>query len=662
MIQSLRLKVAAAAKKNKEEEKSTEKKLSKESPPTTSSSPPSSSPATIAATATSSSSSSSSSNSSSSSSNSSSSPSSSSSSSSTTTTTGNNKINSHLNNNKSTALIASDDQLSESPTIPLNFALAGINVEDINGTMLPFTSLWNNKRCVIAVLRRFGCLVCRLQCMDLSSLKPKLDRMGIALIAIGFERVGLEDFIAGGFFNGEIYIDRSRSVYRALSLKRMGFWDTTIGLMDPRLSVYRKEAKEKGLPSNFRGDGLQLGATLVVGPKPQGAHYDFRQKNFLDVFDLNKILKACKQPYPKIQTIEKLNHIENQMSKLLVSLPSPVRVDAPALQFTIPKETKVKIESNPETYNPFHVNSNKIPTPNQSPPLYGNNIHHYNNNNNNHNNNRTISINNININNNESSVNNNHIYNHENGNHNYNHNHNNISQPQTPLSPSSPQQQQQQTFSNNNSPTLKGIYSPNTSPLVKSLSSGNMLIAHSSSKTTTTPPTTPPLVSASNINNNSSNKSPITLSPSSSSTSLVNSSSSISTSNSTSTSTSSSSVKSPLSSPSSKTEPSPKKYIYNYTPKTTTFEFKYDVSSLEMVNVSTFIAKLQNNIDNSNHNNSNNINNNNGHEATKTIVFQKSSTAPSAISSSGKISTLTRKFGGKIATNHNNNHVVYYPY
>eukprot|EP01133_Synstelium_polycarpum_P014566 gene14566-17219_t len=231
-------------------------------------------------------------------------------------------------------------------SIPLHLKLVGINVEDTRGNVVAFTSFWQNKRCVIMCFRRFGCLVCRLQAMDLSSLKPKLDRMGIALIGIGFETLGLQDFIAGKYFAGEIYIDRSRSVYRALSLKRMGFWDSAVGLTDPKLSVYRKRAKETGLPSNFRGDGLQLGATLVLGPKPQGALYDLRQTKFTDVFDLNKILKACKKPYPELISPKTVDKVESQLKNLLVSLPTPVTVavSSPTLHFQLP-ESKIKINT-----------------------------------------------------------------------------------------------------------------------------------------------------------------------------------------------------------------------------------------------------------------------------------------------------------------------------
>ncbi|KYR01267.1 hypothetical protein DLAC_02390 [Tieghemostelium lacteum] len=240
-------------------------------------------------------------------------------------------------------------QLSEQthgPNVfPLDETLVGIKIVDLNGNRIEFASLWDNRRIVLAVFRRFGCLVCRLQALELSSLKSRFDQMGITLIGIGFDPDGLDEFIEGKFFAGEIYIDKARAVHRALSLKRLGFWDSAVGFTDPRLLAYRKKAKEIGMPSNFKGDGLQLGATIVLGPKPQSAHYDFRQRSFTDLFDINLILQACKTPYPDgFDPYNKFNisaivQSKQQQSKITNNniLPPPIFIpNATELHFSTP--------------------------------------------------------------------------------------------------------------------------------------------------------------------------------------------------------------------------------------------------------------------------------------------------------------------------------------
>jgi len=246
---------------------------------------------------------------------------------------------------------------SENPDIPLTTVLKGIVVEDLDGNEVLLTDLWAKKRCIIAVFRRFGCLVCRLQALDLSSIKPKLDQLGIQMIGIGFDPTGLAEFIHGQFFQGTIYLDRTRAIHRSLCLKRMGFWDSAVGFTDPRLTVYRKRAKDIGLPHNFKGDGMQLGATLVIGPQPQDAHYDFRQRGFTDIFDLNQILKACKNPLP-----------QKAIQKERYKLPAPIHLPCSPIHFNL--------ELKPKNNNYNNNNNNSISQPKKTIYHFGNKDYH----------------------------------------------------------------------------------------------------------------------------------------------------------------------------------------------------------------------------------------------------------------------------------------------
>lgn len=63
-------------------------------------------------------------------------------------------------------------------------------------------SLWQEQACVVAGLRRFGCMVCRWIARDLSSLKGLLDQHGVRLVGVGPEALGLQEFLDGGYFAG----------------------------------------------------------------------------------------------------------------------------------------------------------------------------------------------------------------------------------------------------------------------------------------------------------------------------------------------------------------------------------------------------------------------------------------------------------------------------
>lgn len=63
-------------------------------------------------------------------------------------------------------------------------------------------SLWQEQACVVAGLRRFGCMVCRWIAQDLSGLKGLLDQHGVRLVGVGPEALGLQEFLDGGYFAG----------------------------------------------------------------------------------------------------------------------------------------------------------------------------------------------------------------------------------------------------------------------------------------------------------------------------------------------------------------------------------------------------------------------------------------------------------------------------
>ncbi|XP_066879027.1 prostamide/prostaglandin F synthase isoform X1 [Kogia breviceps] len=90
----------------------------------------------------------------------------------------------------------------------------------VTGEAVELRSLWQEQACVVAGLRRFGCMVCRWIARDLSSLKGLLDQHGVRLVGVGPEALGLQEFLDGGYFAGELYLDESKQFYKELGFKR----------------------------------------------------------------------------------------------------------------------------------------------------------------------------------------------------------------------------------------------------------------------------------------------------------------------------------------------------------------------------------------------------------------------------------------------------------
>lgn len=51
-------------------------------------------------------------------------------------------------------------------------------------------------------------------------LQPSLDQHNVALVAIGFEWAGAEEFVKHEYLDGDVYVDAKRKCYNDLSFKK----------------------------------------------------------------------------------------------------------------------------------------------------------------------------------------------------------------------------------------------------------------------------------------------------------------------------------------------------------------------------------------------------------------------------------------------------------
>lgn len=95
-------------------------------------------------------------------------------------------------------------------------------------------------------------------------MKPILDRHNVRFVGVGVEELGVEEFVAGKFFDGELYVDTKKQSYAALGFKRYNMLNVFGAVLSSAgRSAYAK-AKEMNLGGNMSGDGYQNGGTLVV--------------------------------------------------------------------------------------------------------------------------------------------------------------------------------------------------------------------------------------------------------------------------------------------------------------------------------------------------------------------------------------------------------------
>ncbi|CAI5974066.1 unnamed protein product [Closterium sp. NIES-64] len=147
----------------------------------------------------------------------------------------------------------------EAGSTAIAFALKDVSVERIvgpgNDEVVKIGSFWESQPVVIHFLRRFGCRICRGGAMDMSRAIPHLHNAGVRVVAIGLDHLGMDEFIDGGYWKGELYIDDGKRAYRALQLKSISLWQVAYQLLFDK-TVKKSLGDTANVKGDLAGDGL----------------------------------------------------------------------------------------------------------------------------------------------------------------------------------------------------------------------------------------------------------------------------------------------------------------------------------------------------------------------------------------------------------------------
>ena len=113
------------------------------------------------------------------------------------------------------------------------------------------------------------------------------------LIGIGLEALGLEEFLEGQYFSGELYLDSEKKSYNKLGFKR----DSLVKILPAAFSRKWREASSKAKSLNLggnmtQGDGYQKGGCLVVGAGGSPTMLTYLQEDAADHASNEDILEA----------------------------------------------------------------------------------------------------------------------------------------------------------------------------------------------------------------------------------------------------------------------------------------------------------------------------------------------------------------------------------
>ena len=96
------------------------------------------------------------------------------------------------------------------------------------------------------------------------------------MIGVGLEPLGLEEFVEGKFFTGELFVDKDKKAFSKLGFKRLTFLQLFPAIFSRKTREANAKAKSLSLGGDMKGDGYQNGGCIVVGAGGNPLMYSFR--------------------------------------------------------------------------------------------------------------------------------------------------------------------------------------------------------------------------------------------------------------------------------------------------------------------------------------------------------------------------------------------------
>ncbi|KAI9297354.1 hypothetical protein K502DRAFT_323340 [Neoconidiobolus thromboides FSU 785] len=101
----------------------------------------------------------------------------------------------------------------------------------------------------------------------------------------------------GNYWHGEIYLDTKKSIYQYFGFEK-------VPVLKSLKKLFRKSTRKaikqsnKETPGNFRGDGFQMGGTVIINEQGQ-LIYKYSQQEFEEYPTIEEIIRVLNKNNPK---------------------------------------------------------------------------------------------------------------------------------------------------------------------------------------------------------------------------------------------------------------------------------------------------------------------------------------------------------------------------
>eukprot|EP00212_Chloropicon_laureae_P008528 CAMPEP_0197493620 /NCGR_PEP_ID=MMETSP1311-20131121/23477_1 /TAXON_ID=464262 /ORGANISM="Genus nov. species nov., Strain RCC856" /LENGTH=196 /DNA_ID=CAMNT_0043038899 /DNA_START=102 /DNA_END=692 /DNA_ORIENTATION=+ len=152
--------------------------------------------------------------------------------------------------------------------------------------------LAKDKPVLLWVMRRFSCPFCRAYAVKLRDhVGQKCAEKGVQMVGLGLEMAGIEAFVEGKFWGGDLLVENEKQeVHALLNLKRASILKMfDIGMLKEGMKLQ----KEFG-GNSTEGDGFVLGGVFIMD-KAGKCVFEFKQKNFRKDAEVQDILSVLEK-------------------------------------------------------------------------------------------------------------------------------------------------------------------------------------------------------------------------------------------------------------------------------------------------------------------------------------------------------------------------------
>ncbi|KAG8233014.1 hypothetical protein J437_LFUL013683 [Ladona fulva] len=136
----------------------------------------------------------------------------------------------------------------------------------------------------------------RLWAKDVSAIAPQLKENHVRFVGVGVEELGIEDFVKGNFFSGELFIDTDKKTYSDLGFKRFNIFTVMKDLLSSISRSAISRGKQMNLGGDMKGDGYQNGGALIVSAGGKEVLFSFKQEGLAEHVPNRTILEALGIP------------------------------------------------------------------------------------------------------------------------------------------------------------------------------------------------------------------------------------------------------------------------------------------------------------------------------------------------------------------------------